>query len=122
MDDSAMTISIGEAAEILGVSVKTVRRWTDAGKLRTERSPSGHRRYNLHDLKRCKPKTLAELEDRITINYARVSSHAQKEDLKRQVKMLEQFAASHGWQFETIQDLGSGFSKFQCSRNLIDLK
>lgn len=110
MDVPSVSISIGEAAEILGVSVKTVRRWTEAGKLKAERSPSGHRRYNLQDIKKSKPKTLADLEDRVTINYARVSSHDQKADLQRQVKMLEQFSASHGWQFETIQDLGSGLN------------
>lgn len=105
-----MSISIGEAADILGVSVKTVRRWSESGKLRFERAPSGHRRFNLQDIKRSKPKTLADLEDRITINYARVSSHDQKADLGRQVAMLEQFSSSRGWQFETIQDLGSGLN------------
>ncbi|WP_246844330.1 MerR family DNA-binding transcriptional regulator [Hydrocoleum sp. CS-953] len=35
-----MTISIGDAAKELGVSVKTVRRWADSGKIRYERSPS----------------------------------------------------------------------------------
>lgn len=110
MDDSIVSISIGECAEVLGVSVKTVRRWSDSGKLRFERAPSGHRRYNLQDVKRSKPKTLADLEDRITINYARVSSHDQKADLGRQVAMLEQFSTARGWQFETIQDLGSGLN------------
>lgn len=105
-----MSISIGECAETLGVSVKTVRRWSDSGKLRFERAPSGHRRYNLQDVKRIKPKTLADLEDRITINYARVSSHDQKADLARQVLMLETFSTTKGWQFETIQDLGSGLN------------
>lgn len=48
-----------------------------------------------------------QLDDRITINYARVSSHDQKDDLMRQAKVLEAFSATNGWQFETIQDLGS---------------
>lgn len=34
---------IGEAAELLGVSADTVRRWADAGKLAAERDESGHR-------------------------------------------------------------------------------
>ena len=34
MEKQEVTISIGETAKELGVSVKTVRRWADAGKLR----------------------------------------------------------------------------------------
>ncbi|MDD1437112.1 IS607 family transposase [Dolichospermum sp. ST_sed10] len=105
-----MTISIGDAAKELGVSVKTVRRWADAGKLRFERSPSGHRRFFLTDIKRITPRDFNQLENRITINYARVSSHDQKEDLSRQIKVLEAFSGSNGWQFETISDLGSGLN------------
>ncbi|BAZ90005.1 DNA binding domain-containing protein [Raphidiopsis curvata NIES-932] len=110
METSEVTVSIGEAAKELGVSVKTIRRWSDSGKLRFERSPSGHRRYYLADIKRITPRDLDKLETRITINYARVSSYDQKEDLKRQVQMLEAFSTSNIWQFETIQDLGSGLN------------
>ncbi|TMD10117.1 MAG: MerR family DNA-binding transcriptional regulator, partial [Chloroflexi bacterium] len=35
---------MGQAAELLGVSPDTVRRWTDAGRLPTVRSRGGHRR------------------------------------------------------------------------------
>ena len=34
---------IGDAAELLGVSADTVRRWADAGRLHTARTPGGHR-------------------------------------------------------------------------------
>ncbi|MBJ7297546.1 MAG: IS607 family transposase [Dolichospermum sp.] len=110
MENQEVTISIGDAAKELGVSVKTVRRWADAGKLRFERSPSGHRRFFLTDIKRITPRDFNQLEDRITINYARVSSYDQKDDLSRQIKVLEAFSGSNGWQFETISDLGSGLN------------
>ncbi|GAA2476965.1 MerR family transcriptional regulator [Winogradskya humida] len=37
------TYRIGEAAELLGVSVDTVRRWADAGRLDSVRDEHGHR-------------------------------------------------------------------------------
>jgi predicted site-specific integrase-resolvase len=74
------------------------------------RSPSGQRRFFLADIKRITPRELNQLDDRITINYARVSSHDQKEDLTRQAQVLEAFSAANGWQYETIQDLGSGLN------------
>jgi molybdopterin-binding protein len=37
------TYRIGEAAELLGVSVDTVRRWIDAGRLPAARDEHGHR-------------------------------------------------------------------------------
>ena len=37
---------MGQAAELLGVSPDTVRRWTDAGRLPTLRTRGGHRRIN----------------------------------------------------------------------------
>lgn len=105
-----MTISIGEAAQRLGVSVKTVRRWSDSGKLKCERSPSGHRRYHLKDLSQLSKTNESQLPKRVTINYARVSSHDQKADLVRQIELLENFSAANGWQYETISDLGSGLN------------
>lgn len=105
-----MSISIGEAAKELGISTKTLRRWADADKIRSERSPSGQRRFFLADIKRITPRDLNQVDDRITVNYARVSSHDQKQDLIRQAQVLEAFSGANGWQFETIQDLGSGLN------------
>lgn len=107
---SEVTISIGDAAAELGISTKTLRRWANSGKIKSERSPTGQRRFFLADIKRITPRDLNKLDDRVTINYARVSSHDQKADLVRQAQVLEAFSSSNGWQFETIQDLGSGLN------------
>jgi len=105
-----MSLSIGETAEILGVSVKTVRRWADSGKLKSTRSPTGHRRFNLIDIQEVRDGVTVKPQTRVTINYARVSSQDQKADLERQIKVLESYSSCHGWQYETISDLGSGLN------------
>ncbi|MFV2021300.1 TOBE domain-containing protein [Micromonospora sp. LOL_023] len=44
------TYRIGVAAELLGVSVDTVRRWIDAGRLAATRDGTGHREIDGADL------------------------------------------------------------------------
>ncbi len=43
-------LSIGEAAEYLGVSRDTLRRWEKRGKIKSYRTPGGRRRYTIYDL------------------------------------------------------------------------
>jgi predicted site-specific integrase-resolvase len=103
-----MKINIGTAAKELGVSQETLRRWERIGKIKVERTPKGHRRYDLSQLKgEISRKTKNEKR---TVAYARVSSHEQKADLNRQITVLESFCASHGWNYEVLQDLGSGLN------------
>ena len=45
-------LRIGEAADLLGVGVETVRRWGDEGKIALTRSPSGQRQVPLSELRR----------------------------------------------------------------------
>ncbi len=97
-------IGVKEAAELLGVSTKTIRRWEQEGKIRSIRTPGGHRRFNVSNL--LGNKTDASL----TVAYARVSSHDQKKDLERQAMVLEAYCARQGWSFELIKDLGSGLN------------
>jgi molybdopterin-binding protein len=46
------TVRIGRAAEMLGVSVDTVRRWVDAGRLQATRSEAGQRAVSMADVTR----------------------------------------------------------------------
>jgi excisionase family DNA binding protein len=45
MEDKKILFSIGRAADYLGVSIDTLRRWEKAGKVTTLRSPGGHRYF-----------------------------------------------------------------------------
>jgi putative resolvase len=46
----------------------------------------------------------------VTVAYARVSSHDQKEDLERQAHALQIYCMQKGWNFQVIKDLGSGMN------------
>lgn len=103
-------VSIKKAAEILGVSADTLRRWDREGKLTTSKTEGGHRRYDISSLRPDLVHKFNPLETRKTIAYARVSSHDQKADLVRQQQVLELFCAKNGWTYEIISDLGSGMN------------
>ena len=45
-------LRIGEAADMLGVSVETVRRWEREGRLRMDRTDGGQRRVPLDEVRR----------------------------------------------------------------------
>ncbi len=102
-------VGIREAAEFLGVTPSTLRRWEHEGTLvPDERTPGGYRRY---DLARIRPELFhRHAALRKTIAYARVSSPDQKDDLERQKQVLELYCARQGWTFEVVADLGSGMN------------
>ena len=105
-----MKISIGKAANILGVSKQTLRRWEAQGKIKVHRTPQNHRRYDISSLQDYSPKKHPTDSAKTTIGYARVSNHDQKNDLLRQAALLESYMAKQGWIYEIIQDLGSGLN------------
>ena len=99
-------VKIGEAAKALGVSIQTLRRWEERGYLAPSRKSEGNTRY--YDLDQLLGKGKVEAD--LTVAYARVSSHDQKEDLKRQADVLAGYCTRQGWNFQVIQDLGSGMN------------
>ena len=102
-------LSIKQAANQLGVSVSTLRRWDETGVLVAQRTPKGHRRYDLSKINPNLTRNKVE-QQRKTIAYARVSSHDQKSDLQRQIEILELYCSAQSWSFEVISDLGSGMN------------
>lgn len=107
-------LSIGEAAKALGVTTTTMRNWDKNGMLHPdERTRGGDRRYSLDTLRNFDKNAAIHVDELKTIAYARVSSHDQKEDLVRQVAVLEAYCASKGYTYEVIQDIGSGVSYYK---------
>lgn len=98
-------LKIGKVADLLGVSIQTLHNWEKTGELVPDKKTRGGTRYYDVDKLLDKPE-----QEKITLAYARVSSHDQKEDLVRQRELLEVFCAKNAWQFEIISDLGSGMN------------
>lgn len=46
------TLSLGQAAQALGISTTTARRWADDGRLPTTRTAGGHRRFAVSEVRR----------------------------------------------------------------------
>lgn len=106
------SLSVGEAAAILGLSPKTLRRWDNQGLLIPDfRTEGGHRRYLLSSLmSHFGLKSESSKEERISIRYSRVSSAAQAPDLERQAERLLRYTEEHGINSEEIKDIGSGIN------------
>ena len=51
-DTSTARIRVGQAAEMLGVSIETLRRWETEGRLRMERSEGGQRLIEIDEVAR----------------------------------------------------------------------
>lgn len=101
-------LTIGEAANLLGVSTQTLRRWEKKGDISPkERTKGNQRRYDISQLR---PNLSRKPDTLVSIGYARTSSHDQKDDLNRQIEMLEMFCSANGWSYEIISDLGSGMN------------
>ncbi len=90
-----------EAAEILGVNVRTLVRWEENKKISAIKTPSGQRRYDIDSYIQNTRNV-----PRKTVLYCRVSSNAQKSDLDRQVAELENLYP-HA---ETVQEIGGGLN------------
>lgn len=84
-----------------GVSSDTLRRWANAGKIKTKRTDGQHRRYFVEDSEIENPKP-----DKKSFIYARVSSSKQKSDLQNQIKFLQDRFPNHS----VVSDIGSGIN------------
>jgi putative resolvase len=111
-------LQIGDAAKLKGVSINTLRRWEEEGKILPVRTEGGHRRYRVADLLK-----VDNREPRHTVIYGRVSTPDKKEDLARQIGVLELYCQEHGWEkIHSLKDIGSGLNyKKRGLLKLIDL-
>lgn len=103
------TYTIAQFAEMTGYAVKTLQKWDRDGKLKPTRTPSNRRVYTDEHLRVMRG--FAVDQARKTIVYMRVSSQAQKPDLKNQRLALEQFCIAKGITVdEWIEEIGGGLN------------
>ncbi len=109
-------VSIGKAADLLGLHVDTLREWDKEGKLTPVKTFGNHRRYRLEEIESLttnyKPKKPENSLIRVA-TYARVSSHEQKVkgDLERQAGRILTYCSEKGYfVVKSYEEVGSGMS------------
>lgn len=115
-------VSIGKAANILGVSIPTLRNWDKTGKLTPSFVTSGGTRmYDLATLNLIKGKK-SIVPDRYTLAYARVSTQSQKKEIETQKELLTLYCSKQGYRYKIISDMGSSLNYTKAGLNeLIEL-
>lgn len=102
VEDTAIVryVTPKEATQVLGVNERTLRRWEADGKIKTIKTPSGQRRYDITGY------TTQFVSQRVDVIYARVSSRAQKPDLERQIEALR----NRYPRAEVVWEIGGGLN------------
>lgn len=106
-------VSIGKAADLIGVHIDTLREWDAEGKLTPVKTLGNHRRYNLDEIEALcgkAPKKAKSEFVRVAV-YSRVSSHEQKAkgDLERQSGRILTYCAEKGYHVvKAYEEVGSG--------------
>jgi predicted site-specific integrase-resolvase len=97
-----------EFAKIAGVTVKTLHRWDESGKLKALRTLGDHRYYDdthVNQIKKLAP------SKKLNVIYCRVSSNAQKPELENQVDAMKQFCTASGIPIDkVIIEIGGGLN------------
>jgi len=111
---SKQLVSIGKAADQLGVCIDTLREWDKSGVLVPIKTAGNHRRYRLSDIESMKgeipEKSTADNKVRVC-TYCRVSSHEQKQkgDLERQSGRVLKYCVQKNYDVvESFEEVGSG--------------
>lgn len=101
---------VSEFGSLIGVSSSTLRRWESEGKLIPSRTMGNQRVYDQSHLTIALNLKNGKTPSKIIV-YCRVSSAAQKPDLKAQVEAMERFCLGQGISVtEVIQEIGGGLN------------
>lgn len=103
---------IGEFAKLIGKTEQTLRNWDKNNTLKPNHvTESGYRYYSQEQINHFFGlKNSKEQQNRRIIGYCRVSSNKQKDDLERQIENVKTYMIARGYQFDIINDIGSGIN------------
>lgn len=105
-----MIYTLGQASKVIGRDPKTLQRWDRDGKLRSFRHPSGRRFYTQDQLQAYLPRSAVKIA-RVPVAYCRVSSQAQKPDLKNQIRVVKEYCKRMLLKkVECISEVGGGLN------------
>lgn len=94
--------SVGKTAKLLGVHFNTVKNWIYSGKIKAIKTLGGQYRISESEIRRLIGKPAPKNK---AVIYARVSSTDQKEDLKRQKQMHQEYTRTRGYEIvATFED------------------
>lgn len=102
--------SLGQFARKTGLHPQTLQRWDREGRLTAGRTTTNRRYYTDEHLRQVLQLQIPESSTK-AVAYLRVSSQAQKPDLKNQRLMLEQFSISQNISIdEWVEEIGGGLN------------
>jgi len=105
-----MILKTTEASKYLGVSINTIKTLSNRLKLKSFKTAGGHRRFRQEDLDLFMGK-ITEVPEKLTVIYARCSTHKQKENLERQKDRLRKHAESKNYKYMIVDEIASGINE-----------
>ena len=101
---------ITEASEYIGVSINTLKTLANNNKINSFKTSGEHRRFRQDDLDTYMG-IEKEKQEKLTVIYARCSTHKQKENLERQKDRLRKYAENKGYKYILIDEIASGINE-----------
>jgi len=105
-----MILKTTQASKYIGVSINTLKTLANHQKIKSYRTNGGHRRFMSEDLDAYMGKII-EVPEKLTVIYARCSTHKQKENLERQKDRLRKHAENKGYKYMIIDEIASGINE-----------
>jgi len=111
--------SIGEASKKLGVTIKTIREWDKLNKIRTVKTPGGHRRIPKEEIDRIiGTENCASYKKAIIYGRVSTSKQAENGNLERQLTRLREYANEKGYEIEKeFSEIASGINETRVELN-----